>query len=192
MRFMPWRSAPALAAAALVAAAPALMTAAEPRQDAATAAPATGGRRTPPCPTPRLERLKEEAIAGVDDRGVLIQRMVDSLYSFSELGFQEFETQRYITELLASGGLRHRARRGGHPQRLDSALGFGAPRDRARQRRRRHPAVVADAGSRLPPAARRRRAGARRGPQLGPGGQHRRGARREGHHGTGGAFRALS
>ncbi|MED5535807.1 MAG: peptidase dimerization domain-containing protein, partial [Pseudomonadota bacterium] len=34
----------------------------------------------------------------------LTQEIVDSLFSFSELGFQEFETQRYLTEILELNG----------------------------------------------------------------------------------------
>ena len=41
----------------------------------------------------RLERLKAEALAKVDPK--LVQEIVDQLFSFSELGMQEFETQRY-------------------------------------------------------------------------------------------------
>jgi aminobenzoyl-glutamate utilization protein B len=50
----------------------------------------------------RLERLKAEAMAKVDPK--LVQEIVDQLFSYSELGMQEFETQRYITRLLRSKG----------------------------------------------------------------------------------------
>ena len=30
--------------------------------------------------------------------------MVDAIFSFSELGFQEFETQRYVTGILEAHG----------------------------------------------------------------------------------------
>ena len=52
----------------------------------------------------RLEQLREEVLADVDDRRGLIQRMIDSQFSFAELGFQEFETQRYLTGLLEREG----------------------------------------------------------------------------------------
>ncbi len=48
--------------------------------------------------------LKADAVAAVDDRAKLTQEIVDTLFSFSELGFQEFETQRYLTELLVANG----------------------------------------------------------------------------------------
>ncbi|MBK9167056.1 MAG: amidohydrolase [Bryobacterales bacterium] len=53
---------------------------------------------------PPLEELKSEALAMIDQRRVFTQRMVDSIYSFSELGFQEFETAAYVTALLEKEG----------------------------------------------------------------------------------------
>ena len=50
----------------------------------------------------RLERLKAEALAKVDPK--LVQEIVDQLFSYSELGMQEFETQKYITTLLKAKG----------------------------------------------------------------------------------------
>lgn len=38
---------------------------------------------------PRLDELKREAINEVDGLHVLTQQMVDQIFSFSELGFQE-------------------------------------------------------------------------------------------------------
>ena len=48
--------------------------------------------------------LKAEAVGMVESMSRLNQEIVDSLFSFSELGFQEFETQRYLTEILAQNG----------------------------------------------------------------------------------------
>jgi hypothetical protein len=42
---------------------------------------------------PELEALKQEAADGVD--GDLVQEMVDSVFSFGELGFQETQTSAY-------------------------------------------------------------------------------------------------
>ena len=52
----------------------------------------------------RLEKLKQEAVAGVEKRAELGQQINDMLFSFSELGFQEFESSRYLTELLQKSG----------------------------------------------------------------------------------------
>jgi aminobenzoyl-glutamate utilization protein B len=53
---------------------------------------------------PRLEALKDEAQEMVQDRAKLVQEIIDHLFSFGELGMQEFETQRYLTDLLADEG----------------------------------------------------------------------------------------
>jgi aminobenzoyl-glutamate utilization protein B len=73
-------------------------------------APATGAaqaRRGTPKPTPqeqKLEAYKTEAAASVDSMAKLAQEMVDSVFSFGELGFQEVETSRYLTGILEKNG----------------------------------------------------------------------------------------
>lgn len=67
-------------------------------QAPALASDASGGA------DPDLARLKSEAVDLVEARAKLIQEIVDSLFSFSELGFQEFETQRYLTDILRANG----------------------------------------------------------------------------------------
>jgi aminobenzoyl-glutamate utilization protein B len=51
-----------------------------------------------------LSSLKSQAVAGIDARAKLAQEINDSLFSFSELGYQEMETQRYLTALLEKNG----------------------------------------------------------------------------------------
>ena len=53
---------------------------------------------------PRLERLKTEALQMVEARADMVQEIVDMLFSFGELGMQEFETQRYLTGILRENG----------------------------------------------------------------------------------------
>ncbi|GMV05070.1 MAG: hypothetical protein AMXMBFR53_13500 [Gemmatimonadota bacterium] len=53
---------------------------------------------------PRLDRLKDEAIRKVQERSKQVQEIVDMLFSFGELGFQEFETQKYLTGILGAAG----------------------------------------------------------------------------------------
>ena len=76
--------------------------------------------------------------------------------------------------------LHDRARLCRHADRLGGALGLRQAGDRARQRHRLPAEDLAEARRRLSRAAGRGRARPWRGPQLRPGGQHRRGARREG------------
>src|SRR4249919_1107757 len=55
-------------------------------------------------PNPRIDQLKDELIADIESRRVFTQQMVDTIFSFSELGFQEVETQRYVTDILVKEG----------------------------------------------------------------------------------------
>src|SRR5688572_7066384 len=58
------------------------------------AAAATVGAQNKPSAGDRLDTLKTEVAAKVDARAKLAQEMVDSVFSFGELGFQEFEIGR--------------------------------------------------------------------------------------------------
>ena len=78
-------------------------------------------------PPPQLTGLKAEAIQIVSDKQKLTQEIVDSLYSFSELGFQEFETQRYITEILESNGFTVEHGASGIPSAWWATWGSGKP-----------------------------------------------------------------
>src|SRR3990170_4216932 len=55
-------------------------------------------------PNPKLEQYKREAVQDVDARAQLTQQMVDQIFSFGELGFQEFETSKYLVNLLRENG----------------------------------------------------------------------------------------
>ncbi|HKS06064.1 MAG TPA: amidohydrolase [Gemmatimonadaceae bacterium] len=54
----------------------------------------------------RLERLKAEALTKIDARAKLVQEMVDQVFSFGELGFQESETSKYLTGILEKNGFK--------------------------------------------------------------------------------------
>jgi aminobenzoyl-glutamate utilization protein B len=55
-------------------------------------------------PAQDLDDLKEEAVEMVEANSKLVQEIIDHLFSFGELGMQEFETQRYLTGLLEENG----------------------------------------------------------------------------------------
>jgi aminobenzoyl-glutamate utilization protein B len=76
---------------------------------------------------PPLSGLKAEAAALVDGKAKLTQEIVDSLFSFSELGFQEFETQRYLTELLEANGFTVEQGVSGIPSAWWATWGSGEP-----------------------------------------------------------------
>ena len=58
----------------------------------------------PPAHAQNLEGLKDEVLGMVEARAKQVQEIVDMLFSFSELGMQEFETQRYLTGMLEEAG----------------------------------------------------------------------------------------
>ena len=106
------------------------------------------------------------------------QQMVDQIFSFGELGFQEVETNRYLIDILKKNGFAVEEGVAGIPTAFVATWGSGKPVIALGLRHRRHPAGVAEAGRRVPRPADRGRAGPRRGPQLRAGGQHHRGASR--------------
>jgi len=75
----------------------------------ATASPTTegqapGGPATAGSAPPKLAAYKQEVATSIDAMYDLAQQMVDSVFSFGEIGFQEFETQRYLTAILEKEG----------------------------------------------------------------------------------------
>jgi aminobenzoyl-glutamate utilization protein B len=74
---------------------------ASPGARSTAAAPAPS---TPAPDSPKLAGYKTEAIGSVDGMAKLAQEMVDSVFSFGELGFQEVETSRYLTGVLEKNG----------------------------------------------------------------------------------------
>src|SRR5678816_2367865 len=55
-------------------------------------------------PNPRLDQYKRDVGLEVDGLGEMVQRMNDQVFSFAELGFQEFETSKYLTAILRQNG----------------------------------------------------------------------------------------
>lgn len=76
---------------------------------------------------PRVEDRKREALAGVERRQVLVQQIVDQLFSYAELGFEEVETARYLTALLQKEGFRIERGVAGMPTAWVATWGSGKP-----------------------------------------------------------------
>ncbi|NUR53952.1 MAG: amidohydrolase [Acidobacteria bacterium] len=76
---------------------------------------------------PRLEALKQEAVADVESRAVFAQRMVDQIFSYGELGFQEFETTRYLVDVLKTNGFSVQEGIAGVPTAFMASWGSGKP-----------------------------------------------------------------
>ncbi|PYQ17428.1 MAG: amidohydrolase [Acidobacteria bacterium] len=86
------------------------------------------GAATRPAPAGRrLPALKREAAAEVEKMQGFSQRMVDSLFSFGELGFQEVETSRYLVAALRDNGFQVREGYAGVPTAWVAAWGSGKP-----------------------------------------------------------------
>ena len=66
-------------------------------------APPPDSKPTPPA-DPRIEKLKQDAAAEADAMREFTQQMVDQVFSFGELGFQETETSKYLTGVLEKNG----------------------------------------------------------------------------------------
>src|SRR5512143_2624157 len=58
----------------------------------------------PSSANPRLDQYKRDVGLEVDGLGEMVQRMNDQVFSFAELGFQEFETSKYLTGILRQNG----------------------------------------------------------------------------------------
>src|SRR5262245_16780529 len=76
---------------------------------------------------PKLAAYKSEAAASIDGMYDMAQQMVDSVFSFSELGFQEFETQRYLTAILEKEGFTIQRGVAGIPTAWTARFGSGKP-----------------------------------------------------------------
>jgi len=75
----------------------------------------------------RLDGYRQEAAGRVDEMAKLAQEMVDSVFSFSELGFQEVETSRYLTAMLEKNGFSVRRGVAGMPTACVATFGSGKP-----------------------------------------------------------------
>jgi aminobenzoyl-glutamate utilization protein B len=89
-------------------------------------APSMPTAPTPPGP-PRVEELKREAAADVESMRVMTQQMVDQVFSFAELGFQEFDTSNYLTGILEKDGFKLERGYAGIPTAWTATWGSGKP-----------------------------------------------------------------
>ena len=57
----------------------------------------------PLAPT-QVEAIKKEVLTSVTGKEKAVQEMVDMVFSFGELGFQEVETSKYLISILEKNG----------------------------------------------------------------------------------------
>src|SRR5262245_13554492 len=89
-------------------------------------APSQPTAPTTPGP-PHVEALKKEVAADVESMREMTQQMVDQVFSYGELGFQEFETSKYLTDILQKNGFRIERAYAGMPTAWVATWGSGKP-----------------------------------------------------------------
>src|SRR3954463_15732339 len=70
---------------------------------------------------------KQQVVADIDGMQKQIQVMVDTVFSFAELGFQEFETSKYLTGMLEDAGFKIERGVAGIPTAWLATWGSGKP-----------------------------------------------------------------
>src|SRR5262249_50970105 len=75
----------------------------------------------------RVEKFKAVVIDGVEARRKLAQVMNDTVFSFGELAYQEFETSKYLTGLLEKNGFSVERGVAGMPTAWVARWGTGRP-----------------------------------------------------------------
>ncbi|NUO01189.1 MAG: amidohydrolase [Saprospiraceae bacterium] len=75
----------------------------------------------------KIKALKKEAAEKVQSRAKMAQVMVDKIFSFSELGFQEIESSRYLTDILKQNGFSIEYGISGVPTAWWAVWGSGKP-----------------------------------------------------------------
>jgi len=74
-----------------------------------------------------VENLKKQALSSVGTKEKAVQEMVDMVFSFGELGFQEIETSKYITGILEKNGFIIERGISGIPTAWMAKWGNGSP-----------------------------------------------------------------
>jgi aminobenzoyl-glutamate utilization protein B len=75
----------------------------------------------------RIEKFKAVVVDGVETRRKLAQVMNDTVFSFGELAYQEFETSKYLTGVLEKNGFAVERGIAGIPTAWVARWGFGRP-----------------------------------------------------------------
>ncbi|MGE3191286.1 MAG: amidohydrolase [Vicinamibacterales bacterium] len=89
--------------------------------------PAAAQQPAAPKADPKVEKMKEAVAEDVGSMYDLGQQMTDMVFSFGELGFQEFETQKYLTGILKDNGFTVETGVAGIPTAWVAKWGSGHP-----------------------------------------------------------------
>lgn len=80
-----------------------------------------------PADSPRVAALKQEVLAEVEKMKDFTQQMIDQIFSFGELGFQEVETHKYLVRVLRQNGFQVEEGVAGIPTAFMASWGSGKP-----------------------------------------------------------------
>jgi aminobenzoyl-glutamate utilization protein B len=94
---------------------------------AAAQAPPAAKAANPSPANPKAAQYKKDLAVEIDGMKELTQQMVDQVFSFGELGFQEIETSKYLTNVLKQNGFRIDQAVAGIPTAWTATWGSGKP-----------------------------------------------------------------
>ncbi len=77
--------------------------------------------------SPQLEAMKAEVAKEIDGKAKMIQEMVDQVFSYGELGMQEFETSKFLSGILEQNGFKVERGVAGMPTAWVARWGSGKP-----------------------------------------------------------------
>lgn len=80
-----------------------------------------------PADDSKVQGMKADLLGKVDSMKTQTQIMVDEMFSFAELGFQEFETSKYLTGMLEHEGFKIERNYAGIPTAWTATWGSGKP-----------------------------------------------------------------
>src|SRR5207249_5978533 len=106
------------------AAVPVSLTASPQQRPSASPPPATAAAAPV---NPRGEQYKRDVGLEVDSMREDLARMNDQVFSFGELGFQEFETSKYLIDILRKNGFTVQEGIAGIPTAFMASFGSGKP-----------------------------------------------------------------
>jgi aminobenzoyl-glutamate utilization protein B len=89
--------------------------------------PASPAPAKPAAADPKLQQYKKDAAAEIDGMREFTQQLNDQVFSFGELGFQEFETSKYLTGVLKKNGFSVEEGIAGVPTAWMASWGSGKP-----------------------------------------------------------------
>ena len=84
-------------------------------------------RPSPVMSAEQVGRAKRDVAAEVESMRTMTQQMVDQVFSFGELGYQEFETTKYLTGILKKNGFTIQTNVAGMPTGWTATWGSGKP-----------------------------------------------------------------